>query len=431
MVMVHFMNWLWCHKQTNSFVYIVYIENLVNQCKKGKFYYFQVDKCQNVTIFHCHHVPQGFLTITHSSWWIIDRGNVNMCCQNTELLPSTEVDPQVAFENFQKDCVVQQYFHMPYGKYMECIIDALIGYQSKIIENTVINSKNILKKGNSDEVHTSSNSSHVCTSTNPVLTVSSNTSVDCSLSIDLKAMLDNNAGQGTVGRDIFFGNKSHGHLTFRSEYCAFIGPDRQPVVIENIHQYLSIAETIKDTGVPNYILARIPIKSDMYLDAWEHHLRDYPDKRLLQYLKFGFPLSLAKPDELCNNDIVNHYSALQYPDQVRQYINKEMDFGAILGPLSHPPSDHFLCSPLLTRPKDITDRRFILNLSYPRGKSVNDFVDKELFDGSKFALKLPTIDDIVSELFFYYYFLFHNTRTKNKDFRHNYQKLYVSRYKID
>ena len=39
-----------------------------------------------------------------------------------------------------------------------------------------------------------------------------------------------------------------------------------------------------------------------------------------------------------------------------------------------------------------------MNLSYPRGKSVNDFVDKELFDGSKFALKLPTIDDIVSEL---------------------------------
>ena len=321
-----------------------------------------------------------------------------MCCQNTELLPSTEVDPQVAFDNFQKDCVVQQSFHMSYKKYMECIIDALIGYQSKIIKNTVISSKNTLKKSNSDDVCTSSNSSHVCTSTNPVLTVSSNTSVDCSLSIDLKAMLDNNAGKGIVGRDIFFPNKSHGHLTFSSEYSAFIGPDRQPVVIENIHQYLSIAETIKVTGVPNYISARIPIKSDLNLDAWEHHLRDYPDKRLLQYLKFGFPLSLAKSEELCNNDIVNHYSALQYPDQVRQYINKEMDLGAILGPLSHPPSDHFHCSPLLTRPKDITDRRIILNLSYPHGKSVNDFVDKESFDGSKFALKLPTIDDIVSEL---------------------------------
>ena len=77
---------------------------------------------------------------------------------------------------------------------------------------------------------------------------------------------------------------------------------------------------------------------------------------------------------------------------------KEMDLGPILGPLSHPPSDHFHCSPLLTRPKDSTDRRIILNLSYPHGKSVNDFVDKDSFNGSKFILKLPTIDDIVSEL---------------------------------
>ena len=231
-----------------------------------------------------------------------------------------------------------------------------------------------------------------------VLTASRNTSVDCSLSIDLKAMLDNNTDHDVTGQDIFFPNKSHGHLTLKTEYYGFIGPDRQPVEIKDIHQYLSIAETIKNTGVSNYILARIPIKSDLHLDAWEYYLRDYPDKRLLQYLKFGFPLSIGNPDGLCNTQIVNHYSALQYPDQVLQYIAKEMDLRAILGPLSHPPSDHFHCSPLLTRPKDITDRRIILNLSYPHGKSVNDFVDRDSFNGSKFILKLPTIDDIVSEL---------------------------------
>ena len=192
--------------------------------------------------------------------------------------------------------------------------------------------------------------------------------------------------------------KSHGHLTLKMDNFSFIEPDRQPVEIKDIHHYLSIAETIKDTGVSNYISARIPIKSGLNLDAWEYHLRDYPDKRLLQYLKFGFPLSLGKPDELTNTQIVNHYSVLQYPDQVQQYIAKEMDLGVILGPLSHPPSNHFHCSHLLTRPKDSTDRMIILNLSYPHGKSVNDFVDKDSFHGSQFILKLPTIDDIVSEL---------------------------------
>ena len=161
---------------------------------------------------------------------------------------------------------------------------------------------------------------------------------------------------------------------------------------------MHIAKIIRDTGVPNYAGARIPIKSDLNLDAWEHHLKGYPDKRLLQYLKYVFPLSLRNSDELCNTQIVNHYSALQYPDQVLQYINKEMALGVILGPINHPSSDHFHCSPLLTRPKDVTDRRIILNLSYPHGKSINDFVDRESFDGSKFALRLPTIDDIVSEL---------------------------------
>ena len=331
-IMVHFTNWLYYHEHTGNFVYIVRIENLENQCSNGKFYYLQVDGRQNVTLSHCHNVPEGPLTIVHSSWWLICKNNVNMCCQNTG-----STDTEVAFENYQKDCVVQQYFHMPYERYMECIIDALIDYQDTVADNTMLNTDNNMSK--------QGNCNAVCTSTNPVLTVSSNTSVDCSLPIDLKVMLDNNADHKVAGRDIFLPNKTHGHLTLETEYCDFIGPDRQPVEIEDIHQYLGIAQTIKDIGVSNYISARIPIKSDLNLDAWEHHLQDYPDKRLLQYLKFGFPLYLKKPDELRNTQIVNHYSALQYPDQVLQYIDKEINLGAILGPCSHLPSNHFHCSP--------------------------------------------------------------------------------------
>ena len=78
-VMVHFTNWLYYHKHTGNFVYIVYIENLENQCKRSKFYYFQVDGRQNVTIFHCHNVPGGLLTIIHSSWWVIAKNIVTMC----------------------------------------------------------------------------------------------------------------------------------------------------------------------------------------------------------------------------------------------------------------------------------------------------------------------------------------------------------------
>ena len=282
-------------------------------------------------------------------------------------------------------------------RYMECIIDAIIRYQDKMVNNMAINKDSDVEKCK-QSTFKQSDSKAVCTTNKLPLTVTNNTSVDCSLSLDLKALLHDNSEQVCADRDIYFPNKSHGHLTIKAAPFQFIGPDRRPVEVDNIHESLSIAQVIKSTGVSNYELARIPIKSDLNLDAWEHYLLDYPDKRLLQYFKFGFPLSLKNPDELSNTQVVNHYSALQYPDQVQQYIEKVMNLGAMLGPLSQLPSDHFHCFPLLTRPKDTTDRRIILNLSYPHGKSVNDLVDRDSFDGNKFALKLPTIDDIVSEI---------------------------------
>ena len=116
----------------------------------------------------------------------------------------------------------------------------------------------------------------------------------------------------------------------------FIGPDRQVTAIDNIDQYLHIAKTIKATGKPNYISARIPVKSDLNLEAWEEHLMDYPDKRLFQYLKFGFSLLLRDSDELSHTQVVYHYTALQYPKQVLQYLNKKREWGAFWALLTTP-----------------------------------------------------------------------------------------------
>ena len=104
----------------------------------------------------------------------------------------------------------------------------------------------------------------------------------------------------------------------------FIGPYRQPVAVTTIPQLLAIADTIRSTGLPNYKAARIPIKSDLNVDAWEIHLKDYLNKRILQYIKFGFSLSLTKASELCNKEVTNHYSACQYPEEVHKYIDKEV-----------------------------------------------------------------------------------------------------------
>ena len=52
----------------------------------------------------------------------------------------------------------------------------------------------------------------------------------------------------------------------------------------------------------------------------------------------------------------------------------------------------------MTRPKDNGSRRVILDLSYPRGHSVNSHVHKDRFDNSAFVLKFPNIDHITEDI---------------------------------
>ena len=159
-----------------------------------------------------------------------------------------------------------------------------------------------------------------------------------------------------------------------------------------------MAMVIRSTGLPNYKQARLPVNSNLNIQAWEKLLVNSPNTRLLDYLKFGFPLSLTNYESLNNTDVVNHFSALQHPKAVSDYLHKEVDLGAILGTFDDIPYHEFHCSPLLTRPKDLDKRRVILNLSYPQTNSVNDKVTRNLFDGQQFLLKFPTVDHVIGQI---------------------------------
>ena len=193
-------------------------------------------------------------------------------------------------------------------------------------------------------------------------------------------------------------DKTVGFLSHSVAQFSFTGPDRLPVYITNIEQCFHTADIIASTGCPNYAQARIPLVSGLNIEEWEKELRDYPDKMLIEYLKFGFPLSLSDPDSLHNVNITNHHSALQYPAAVDGYLRKETALGAIVGPVSNIDSNVYHCSPLLSRPKDHDKRRIILNLSHPYGSSLNERVPRDKFDGQKFTLKFPSVDDIVDRI---------------------------------
>ena len=158
-----------------------------------------------------------------------------------------------------------------------------------------------------------------------------------------------------------------GFLEHESMDFQFIGPDRQPPVSTFLKKYISMVRAIKLTNLPNYNAAIFLVYSELNVDAWHHHLKGYHNKKLIEYLTYGFPLSLQDHTNLSNNTVTDNYSAIvltsaipllptiilpQFPLDIQQYLNKEISLDAILGPFSHIKLPDFYCSPLLTRPKN-------------------------------------------------------------------------------
>ena len=131
-------------------------------------------------------------------------------------------------------------------------------------------------------------------------------------------------------------------------------------------------------------------------------LSDYKNKLVCDLLEFGFPLNF-KGDE--NNIPVhseiwkckNHKGASDYPNEIIQYLQKESEQLAILGHFkTNPFSGKLIISPLNSVPKkDPSERRVILDLSFPKTKALNDHTDKCEYLGERIDLVFPTVDDFV------------------------------------
>ena len=77
-------------------------------------------------------------------------------------------------------------------------------------------------------------------------------------------------------------------------------------------------------------------------------------------------------------------------------MRKEASYGSIIGPFESNPFDcQFKISPLnsVTK-KDSSERRVILDLSFPPWCSVNDNISKDIYLGEKLEVIYPNIDDL-------------------------------------
>ena len=109
------------------------------------------------------------------------------------------------------------------------------------------------------------------------------------------------------------------------------------------------------------------MQSQFNLVLLDKLLQNYHDRRLLQFLMFGFPID--HDDSPVTLNFTNHKGAsAEFEEQVQQYLDEEIKQGAVLGPFKEPPYP----SPCATSPinlvpkKDSQKRRIILDLSSRR-----------------------------------------------------------------
>ena len=154
---------------------------------------------------------------------------------------------------------------------------------------------------------------------------------------------------------------------------------------------------IKDSNLPNFLHCRIPVKSGLNIKAWRNYLQNYWDQQLCDLLEFGFPLDFDRTCYLHSTE-ENHASTIENMQDIGTFLQEERQYEAILGPFDTKPIDMHV-SPLLVRDKQYsTSKRTIMDLSWPKGASVNNGVAKDTYLGTPYELNYPSVDSITNSL---------------------------------
>lgn len=172
-------------------------------------------------------------------------------------------------------------------------------------------------------------------------------------------------------------------------------------VCHNQANYIKIHDLIHSSGQYNFEACKFPLHTKLNIDYFRFMLLDYKDNVICDFLEYGFPLGyFGKNQQQTSNHakrVRNHKGAKDFPRSVQDFLHKEKNYGAILGPFKNNPfSCNITISPLNTVPKKGSEeRRIILDLSYPSGFSINDNVSKDFYLGQKIELSYPGVDHLV------------------------------------
>ena len=160
---------------------------------------------------------------------------------------------------------------------------------------------------------------------------------------------------------------------------------------------VELHEVIKQSGKPNMLGCRIPLDTRWNIEFLETELREYQDSQVVDLCKFGWPINVTDEQFADRGRPKNWRSALDFPEQMDQYIQREIQEGSLLGPFEISPFKSTpVFSPLSTTPKrGSSERRVIMDLSFPPGNSVSDKIPKDQYLGQERKLTYPSVDALV------------------------------------
>ena len=129
-----------------------------------------------------------------------------------------------------------------------------------------------------------------------------------------------------------------------------------------------------------------PVHTPLIRDAWAEALRQHPDRAFTRYilrgLREGFRIGFDRAAPI-QSASCNMLSALQHPDVVQSYLQKECSLSRMLGPYSRAevegaPLLHVNRFGVIPKGHNTGKWRLITDLSHPPGRSVNDGIDPAL-----------------------------------------------------
>ena len=97
-----------------------------------------------------------------------------------------------------------------------------------------------------------------------------------------------------------------------------------------------IFDAVMASGRYNFAGARVPIPSALNIPRWRECLKAYPDRKIVDYLAFGWPINFDRRSPLLAS-YKNHPSADNFSEDVEHYIATELAHGALVGPFAGPP----------------------------------------------------------------------------------------------